>query len=150
MRGDVAAELVHDLFLDLPRLLPGDMPLEHAVPFLCGCLRKRARNALSRSRRRFQLLCALHAPAAAVECADQWDAAITCSAALRRLPRQTADILRTRYPEDRSVADIAERLGISQEAAWVRIHRAVLRARHLTSDDRSTGRSGVTGHGRSV
>jgi RNA polymerase sigma factor (sigma-70 family) len=55
---------------------------------------------------------------------DRRDAAARIREALKRLPRRHRAILHARYVEDRSVTEVADTLGISNNYATVLLHRA--------------------------
>jgi len=66
---------------------------------------------------------------------ERQETALRVRAALARLGDRDREVLALRYLEDLSVAEVAERLGISATAAKVRSHRALTRLRVVLEGD---------------
>jgi len=133
---DEAEDLVQDLYHRIPPLLDGHPPIQNLGPFLCGWMRRVQANRRRRDARRRQLLSWKRHEAP--DPTRRWDAEIVCGEILAMLPEHHADILRLRFLEEMSVAEIAEQLVITQNLVRVRLHRALSAARIAAVDTRET------------
>lgn len=78
----------------------------------------------------------LHQPATALDAGGE----IFEDGLLERLPKQHREVLVLTKIIGYTIAETAGRLGISQSAAKVRVHRAVRKLRRLMEEEDSTGR----------
>lgn len=120
-----AEDLVQELYVQLPKLISEDKILRSPFAFLCGCLRRWARNLKSRQQRHADLLAARFPRSSSPDPIDLLDATLACEEVLTRLPPVNAQLLRMRYLEDKSARQIADYLGISEAAARFRLHYAL-------------------------
>lgn len=122
-----AEDLVQELYARLLR--PTDEAARDWFRYRFGYLQRLAANARRRERRRAQVL-EQRTPVAPVYPGHEARllARLTAAKILDRLPPADAELLKWRFLEDRSSRDIAERLQISEDAACVRLHRALTKA----------------------
>jgi len=135
--GPFAAEdVLSDVLLACWRRID-DIPAD-ALPWAYGVARRCLANARRAAARREQLgvrLRALEPPAVAFA-AEEGDDAIAVRAALERLRVVDAEVLRLWAWEGLEAADIAVALGITPNAAAIRLHRAKSRLRAELGKDR--------------
>ena len=135
-RRAVAEELAQDAFVQAYRRWsviagyddPGAWVRRVAVNMATSTLRRRAREVRALAR-----LAGRRSPHAEIVIADE----AFCEA-VRRLPKRQAQCVALHYLEDRSVADVADLLGIAEATVRVHLHqgRAALAAALGEEDDR--------------
>jgi RNA polymerase sigma factor (sigma-70 family) len=127
-----AKDLVQELYVRLPRLLDrGDEQVILLLPYLRACLKKLAANERARESRRQELRSSLPSLPFEPDPSGSLVSRCACESVLRRLPPADARILRMKYLDGMSGREIAAQLGITEGAAWTRVHRVTAAARSL-------------------
>jgi RNA polymerase sigma-70 factor, ECF subfamily len=109
---------------------------EAPLPWMLEITRNEARRLLQRRARRLRQARAEPAPLEEGE-DDRLTGAttrVTVEQALARLQGADQDVLRLRYADDLTQAEVARRLGVPEGTAKVRLHRARRRLRTLLED----------------
>ena len=133
--GDTAADVLSDVLLVMWRRLD-DIPADASLPWCYGVARRCLANAVRQSERRLQLFTRLAAETPPSEASP--DPAL--DEALGRLGVQDRELLRLWAWERLTASEIALALGISPNAASIRLHRAIKKLRkQLTERKEPTG-----------
>lgn len=144
-RSTEPEDLLSDVLLVLWRRLD-DVPAEGRLPWTYGVAHGCLRNAERASARRFRLIRRLAQEPVAP--APDEDPAL--AEALEAMTPEDRDVLRLWAWEQLPAREIATVLGITPNAASVRVHRATTRLRTalVGKDGGAAGHSGVEGTGR--
>lgn len=129
-----AEDLVQELYALLPTLMAsGNEPIRDIFTYLVVCLQRLAANARAREPRRARLLEQVPLVLAVDPSPeDGLLARFMAEQILDRLPAADAELLRSRFLEDRPIPEIAEYLDIPEDTVWSRLRRALAKARAVT------------------
>jgi RNA polymerase sigma-70 factor, ECF subfamily len=112
---------------------------EAPLPWMLEITRNEARRLLGRHARRQRQAQAVRAASAADiedELLAETTTRLSVAQALARLEDSDQDVLRLRYADDLTQAEVARRMGVPIGTVKVRLHRARGRLRTLLEDDR--------------
>ena len=133
-----AEEAVQEALVRAWRLRAACREQEAPLPWLLEITRNESRRLLARRARRFDRERVDAAPPdrpghdrELAEAATR----VTVEQALRNLDHADRRLLRLRYAEDLTQAEVARRLGVPEGTAKVRLHRARRRLRRLLDED---------------
>jgi RNA polymerase sigma-70 factor, ECF subfamily len=135
--GAEAEEAVQEALVRAWRLRNACRAPEAPLPWMLEITRNESRRLLARRARRIDR--ELVDPASLDSEAEhgelvQTTTRVTVEQALRRLADDDRRLLRLRYSEDLTQAEVARRLGVPEGTAKVRLHRARRRLRRLLDD----------------
>ena len=140
-----ADDVLGDVLLVLWRRLD-DVPVDSPLPWTYGVARKCLANCRRAAVRQEQLVRRVAAERPVEDDGDD-----RLAEALARLPEDDRELLRLWAWEQLPPREIATVLGVSANAAAIRLHRAKKRLKHLLTDGqegRSTGHEGLREEGR--
>jgi RNA polymerase sigma-70 factor (ECF subfamily) len=118
-----AEDLLADVLATAWRCLD-DVPIGAEAPWLIGVARHRLMNAHSRSQRRYRIASRMHPRASSPSAEDVALADLSIRRALSRLPEREREALTLTAWEGLSPRELAVALGISMNAASVRLSKA--------------------------